>query len=197
MPKYRIISELDSGRNHRKPRGLCLRPDEKRLVTTIEAPDLATAVDRAPRFMADQKSHLYRRIISVEEVHPGVRPSDAQITTALTLSEGDWTDEPMIDPDAYDPDEPIYGDGDFIWTVNDIADALRESGLVPGLHLSLLQGGDGFVDYSMVEVHDDARMIYLSCGSEIKHLTDDRSATGWAGIVAIARALIQLSNDLH
>lgn len=197
MPKYRVISEVDTGAEHREPRGARLRLDEEKVVTVVEARTLPEAALHAYGSIAEEENHVDRRIISVEEIHPGFSYTGVEITHALTRPEGDWTDEPMLDPKDYAEDEKIYGGGDFIYTVDRVATALRESGFVPGLDISLLQGGDGYVDYSMIEVHDDARMIYLSRGCELKNLTDDRSATGWDGVLAIARQLISLSDDLH
>lgn len=196
MPEYRIVSEVDSGPDHRSPRGERLRLDEARLVTVIDAEDFQDAVYRSSFI---EPRHTWRRIVSVEELHPGFSFTDEEITAALTSPAdpfGEVNRAPMVDPADFAADEASYGSGDFIWTVHAVAEALRESGLVPGLHLSLLHSDQG-VDYSMVEVHDDARGTYLSRGSELQRLTDDRAATGWTGVLAIARALIGLSNDLH
>ena len=195
MPKYRIVSESDLTPTHRPARGLDRSFDEKNTVTTIEAIDLVAALQYIRQ--GDATAHEGRRIVSIEEVHPGFTYTDDEITRAITTSEGEWTDEPMVDPDELTIATPVYGDGDFIYIVSDIANALRISGLVPGLDLSLQQNNSGFVDYAMVGIHDDARGIYLSRGCQIKHLTADRAAFGWDGVLAIAHELIALSNDLH
>lgn len=193
MPKYRIISEVDPGPDHREPRGERLRLDEARLVTDVEAGSLAEAAGNA----RDTEPHRERRIVSVEEIHPGFTFSDEQITAGLTSPAGHWTDRPMIDPAEFTDDKVIFGDGDCVWTVHAIAEALRDSGLVPGLHLSLLQNNEGWVDYSMIEIRDDARDLYLSVGAEPRDLTDDGDAAGWNGVLAVARELISISNHLH
>lgn len=195
MPKFRIISESDPTPIHRPSRGLDRPFDDKNIVTTIEALNMVAALQLIRQ--GDAAAHAGRRIVSIEEVHPGLRYTDDEITKAITTSEGEWTDEPMVDPEQLLEATSVYGDGDFIYIVSDIAEALRISGLVPGLHISLLQNGSGFIDYSMVEIHDDARGIYLARGCEIKHLTADRAAFGWDGALAIAHELIALSNDLH
>lgn len=195
MPKFRIVSESDPTPTHRPSRGRDRSIDDKNIVTTIEAIDVVAALQLIRQGGA--AAHAGRRIVSIEEVHPGFTYTDDEITRAITTSEGEWTDEPMVDPEQFDEGAVVYGDGDFIYIVSDIAEALRSSGLVPGLHISLLQNSSGFVDYSMIQIHDDARGIYLSRGCEIKHLTNDRSALGWDGALAIARRLIDLSNDLH
>jgi len=201
MPKYRIISEIDPMAEHRISRGahaaVKTGAPAQRLVTIVGAMDITDAALNLHREMPDYEDHEDRRVISIEEIHPGFTVTDEQITNALTSPEGEWTNEPMVDPEEFSEGQSVYGSGDFIWTVDAVAEALRESGLVPGLHVSLLQNNSGFVDYSMIEIHDDTRMIYLSRGAELKHLTEDRSATGWNGVLAIARALIALSNDLH
>lgn len=192
MPAYRIISELDPGPDHRESRGARLRLDEARRVSVLEATDLTDAVLAVQRVVPEVEEHADRRIISIEEVHPGFSYTDEQIDHALVSTENDW-----VRPEEFTDDEAIYGGGNFLWIVHAVAEALAESGLVPGLSISLLQNSEGFVDYTMVEIRDDARGIYLSQGSEIKRLTADRSATGWPGVLAIARELIALSNELH
>lgn len=191
MPSYRIISEPHPDSDHRTPRGLLLTGPgvagpgvAGRIVTTHEAPTLASALDSPEACEA----HRGRRIISAEEIHPGLVVTDEQIRRAMV--------EGMSFDPYEDDDSPLYGGGDFTDTVADVAEALRDSGLAPGLHLSLLTA-DGCVDYAMVEIYDEVRGIYLARGSELKRLTEDRSAAGLDGLVAIARALINISNDLH
>ena len=199
MPKYRIVSEIDPGSDHREPRGERLRLDEARLVTIVEEHSLLDAALCWEPGREDPESHAERRIVSIEEVHPGFEYTGEQISAALTDPGRNphQGDQPLIDPEDFPDDEPLYASGDFIWTVHQVAEALRDCGLVPGLHISLLQNESGCVDYSMVEVRDDARGIYLARGAELKRLIDDRSATGWNAVLSIAKALIDLSNDLH
>lgn len=203
MPEYRIVSEADPGPDHREPRGARLRLDEAREVTVTEArgiSELLEDIERGFPSAGEARVHQDRRIVSVEEVHPGFSCTDEEITAALADPTRNPNRDglPLVDPEEFeDGSEPLYGGDGFIYVVHDVAEGLRESGLVPGLHVSLLQNASGYVDYSMVEVHDDARATYLSRGAELKHLTDDRSAVGWAGVLAIARELVSLSRDLH
>lgn len=187
MPRYRIVSELDQGAEHREPRGAALRLDEARLVTVVEAESLHDAV-----FLSHvvKPRHTDRRIVSVEEVHPGFAHTDDEIGRALGTPEGSPTDEQLVDPmastgDAYDPD-----------LVAQVVHGLRESGLVPGLNVSVL-ANDPDEPYAMVEVFDDALGTYRSIGVEVRRIADDREATGWDAILSVARGLIALSRDLH
>lgn len=204
MPQYRIISELDDSIEHRNSRGTVLARGEKRIVTTAKASNLTDIMLNIDRNDPDYEEHQDRRIISIEEIHPGYSYTDEQLTAMLTGQS--TTDEMLRQSYALeheileDSDSPCYLSSpgiDFISTVDDVVEALRGFDAVPGLHLSLLQNGEGFVDYTMVEIHDEATGTYRSVGCDIKNLTDDRAASGWDGVLAIARRLIQISNELH
>lgn len=190
MPTFRVISEADPGPGHREPRGVRLR----RLVTLREADSLVEAAAAA----RDDEPHSGRRIISVEEMHPGIFVTDAELTRALSgPPPDDPLGEPLFDPErVHDDRDPLAEQLDFRDLVGEIVYALRESGLVPGLNLSVL---DNELDeyYGMVEVFDEVRGIYLSRGTELRKMTDARDAVGWDGVLAVAREVIGLSNDLH
>lgn len=193
MPKYRIISELDPGTEHRDSRGTRLRLDEQRLVTIVDATSLAeVAVDAR-----DTEPHRERRIISIEETHPsGFSYTNEEIAYAFGFNKP-AAEQPFTDLTRFDDDDsPLYGSAEFTDVVCTVVEGLRESGLVPGLDISVL---DNEMDepYAMVEVFDDARGIYLSRGTEIRRLTDDRDAAGRIGVLAIAQAVVAFSNDLH
>lgn len=193
MPKYRIVSEPSPGAEHREPRGADLCHDKARLVTVIESKDLFWAAQTA--YSSQLSEHLDRRIISIEEIHPGFTFSDEEITRALTRAA--LAGIPLIDPDGFANDTtPFCKSEDFNASVQLVAMALRESGLVPGMDTSVL-ANENDEPYVMVEVHDEARSVYLSRGAEVRRLTDDCEAAGWAGVLAVARALISFSNDLH
>ncbi|MEW1548364.1 hypothetical protein [Streptomyces tsukubensis] len=193
MPTYRVISESDPGAEHRESRGADSSPDGERLVTFIKATNLAAAVAKASAFHASE--HGGRRITCVEEIAAGLFYSDDQIASALigaTLA-----DSKLIDPDDFDDDTtPLCESQKFSDTVQLVAIALRESGLVPGLDTSVLANADD-EPYVMVEIHDKARSVYVSRGAEVRRLTDDHGAVGWAGVLAVARELISFSNELH
>lgn len=183
MPNYRIISEVDTRAEHRLPRGVRPEGDQLRQTTVVQANSLIEAAELGAL------DHERRRIISIEETYPGIVVDDEEITAALTAGE--------IDVDAYAEDtEPLYGRLGFTTLVRDVVEGLRESGLVPGLNISVL---DNEVDepYAMLEIYDDARDAYLSRGTELRRLTDDRDAVGWDGVLAVARAIIAFTDPLH
>ncbi|MFB6724920.1 hypothetical protein ACFCV3_32385 [Kribbella sp. NPDC056345] len=193
MPKYRVISELDPGDECREPRGTRLRLDEARIVTVVQAASLADATADA----ANAESHSERRIVSVEELGPVLAISDEALSRALGNADSSPTGEPLVDPEIFDDSHlPLQRRSEFVTAVQQVVYGLRESGLVPGLEISVL-ANEPDEPYAMIEVHDDARGIFLSRGTEIRKLTDDHSATGWNGVLAVARALIALSNDLQ
>ncbi|WP_433855114.1 hypothetical protein [Streptomyces kronopolitis] len=193
MPKYRIVSEPDPGAEHREPRGADFCRDGERLVTAIKATNLVAAVEKAADVPAGE--HRGRRIVSVEEIHPGFAYSDGEITRALKRAT--LAGIPLIDAGSFEDDTTPFCDSkEFNATVQLVAIALRESGLVLGLDTSVLADEDD-EPYVMVEVHDKARSVYFSRGTEVRRLTDDRDAAGWAGVLAVARELISFSNELH
>src|SRR5699024_728444 len=102
MPKYRIISEIDPMAEHRISRGaraaVKTGAPAQRLVTIVGAMDITDAALNLHREMPDYEDHEDRRVISIEEIHPGFTVTDEQITNALTSPEGEWTNEPMVDP---------------------------------------------------------------------------------------------------
>ncbi|MCM2392674.1 hypothetical protein [Streptomyces albipurpureus] len=193
MPKYRIVSELSPGAEHREPRGADFSRDGDRLVTAIKATNLVAAVAKASEVLVGE--HRGRRIVSVEEIHPGFAYSDEEISRALKRATRAGI--PLIDPGDFEDDTtPFCESEEFNPTVQLVAIALRESGLVLGLDTSVLANEDD-EPYVMVEVHDEARSVYFSRGTDVRRLTDDLEAAGWAGVLAVARALISFSNKLH
>ncbi|MFJ2420201.1 hypothetical protein [Streptomyces brevispora] len=197
MPKYRVVSDPRPEAEYREPRGAGLRHNKARLVTAIEAGNLSAAVAKAADVLVGE--HLGRRIVSVEEMHPGVAFSDEEITRALTrVVPFDDASDPLIDPGEFeDMTSPLVESNMFASIVKLVVHGLRESGLVPGLDISVLLTRPLVDPYAVIEIHDDARDVYLSRGTEVRRLTDDREATGWDGVLAVARELISFSNGLH
>jgi hypothetical protein len=197
MPTYRVVSEIDHHAEHREPRGAWLRLDEARLVSLVDAHDVIDVIRIAFRRLFAEHGIRAVRITSVEETHPGFFFTDDEISRTLCEAGRSPTGEPLIDAEQFEGDtESLYDSAAFVYVVQQVVHGLRESGLVPGLDISVL---DNEIDapYAMIEVHDDARSIYLSRGCEIKHLTGDRGAVGWDGVIAVAREIIAISNDLH
>lgn len=201
MPTFRITSQADTAAAHRLPRGIGAEPSERARISTIEAADLSEAMSISRR----SSDHQNRRIVAVEEIHPGIpMPSDEELTDALTdPARNQQADEPLMEKEEFenDPGQPpqsIYGSGNFVYLVERVSTALRDSGVVPSLYLSLLSNDiSGGYNYSMVEVYDQATAVYHCHGCELDQLTDDRSATGWDGVLAIARGLIMAAQPLH
>ncbi|MEU7320911.1 hypothetical protein AB0465_14090 [Streptomyces griseoviridis] len=135
------------------------------------------------------------RIVSQADMSAAHRKSHEEITRALKRTA--LAGIPLIDPDGFeDGTTPFCNSEDFNATVQLVATALRESGLVPGLDTSVL-ANENDEPYVMVEVHGGARSVYLSRGTEVRRLTDDYEAAGRAGVLGVARELISFSNGLH
>lgn len=189
MPDYRIISEADTRSALRTFRGTRLRDDQQRQMVVVSAGSLLEAAQQAP---------TDRRAISIEELRPGPTYSDEELTAALTSLTSEYSYFVHVDPaDFEDEGSPLVDSGTFLETVRDVAEALRDNELVPGLELSLLADPDFVVDYAMVEIYDDVRGVYLSHGCEVHRLIDDQKAAGWKGVLSIARALLNITSDLH
>ncbi len=131
-------------------------------------------------------------VMEVALTRPPIEATEDQIVQAIK----NWADENNHDLDDLDDFGGYMDDSYYGWCA-DMAAVLRESGIAPDIELSLLTGADsGTIDYSMVELAQWG-LAYRSRGSELKHLTDDRSATGMAGLVAIASSLIDYANSLR
>lgn len=135
------------------------------------------------------------RIVSQLDMSAEHRKPHEEITRALKRAA--LAGIPLIDPDGFeDGTTPFCDSEDFNATVQLVAMALSESGLVPGLDTSVL-ANENDEPCVMVEGHGGARSVYLSRGPEVRRLTDDCEAAGWAGVLAVTRELISFSNDLH
>jgi len=170
----------------RAPWGDASRPTR---ALVLRAASVADALAQASRGLVP----LGHSVVAVEEGSPGLVFADDALTAALS-SAPEHEDLPLMDPEDYAPDGPVYGGGDFLHTVELVADSLRDSGLVPGLTISPVQT-DGYDQYVMVEMHVEGNK-YRATGRELKHLTDDRSAEGWDGVLAIARALLEAASEV-
>lgn len=160
---------------------------------TFVAPTLIDAVREFTKRL--DEAGWNPRIVAVEEVSTWASQdiTDEQIIQALTVDADEFD---RLDPEEFDDETTIYVDTDFEYLAQRVQRSLRTSGLVPGLELSLLHAEGGGVEYTMVEVYDQALKTYRSKGCELKHLTDNRDATGFDGIVAIARALLNTAQEL-
>lgn len=89
-----------------------------------------------------------------------------------------------------------YLDNDFEDTVRKVWSALAQGPLedTHEVHLEY-DNDDGLISYAELTVSLPWKG-HLSAGyTEVRHLTTDREATGLAGLMAIAEALIQLANE--
>lgn len=164
---------------------------------TVKADSVITAVMEAEKSFPGLG--LIPRIVAVEEVsreHLVLNCSDQELTELLTTPVDEY--QPPLDLEDLEDVGELYEDTSrFLSVAQEIVVQLRYAGLVPGLHLSLLGQPEGPIDYTMIEVYDEARRHYVSKGCEIKHLTDDRSAEGWDAVLALTRGLARESISLH
>lgn len=154
---------------------------------TVKANSIIAAVMEAEKSFPDLG--LIPRIVAVEEIcheHLVENLSDQQLTELLTTPVSEY-EQPLIPEDLEDIGELYQDTSHFLSVALQIVEQLRGTGLVPGLHLSLLGQPEGPIDYTMIEIYDEARGHYVSKGCEIKHLTDDRSAKDWDAVLALVR----------
>lgn len=124
------------------------------------------------------------------EIHPGFSYEDNVIGRLLGTHAASPTGEQLVDPfrstgDPHDTD-----------LVAGVVYGLRESGLAPGLNISIL-ANEVDEPYAMGEVFDDVQAIYLCHGIEVRKIATDRNSTSWEAVISVAQGLISLSNDLH
>lgn len=173
--RYRVLTQKKTfAKNGRRPWG------------DRNAPTTATIVTASAMEMAIYQVHEAkpkRKVVSVEEVGPVVWFSDEELTKALLESE-----QPGYE---LRDDQSVYESSDFTYTVQGVITGLCDSGLLTGLSLSLNENDD----YAMIEAYVCDNQ-YRATGVEIKNLTDDHNATGWDGVLAIARAVVRLASDV-
>ena len=185
MPHYRISLQKNiADHTHRDPRST-----ESAYRVIVEADSIDAALIEAAN-----SQHAADRVVAIEELAPAPVITDEDIVQALTVTADEY-DRMVLD--EYEDDGVIYETFYFLDTCQSVARALNSSGLTPGLTLSLVAPHtETGPDYVMVEVFDHATGTYRSHGCDIKHMTADRSAAGKAGILAIARAIIDVAQPL-
>ena len=199
MPKYRIISEPDTTAEIRAHRGALLHEDGDRHRSVHVTDSISELMNDLASGDPHLAEHSMRRITSIEEIGPSLSFTDGQLNAAFAGPDGDFNDdEALIEREDFESDTiPLYYRDDYHQIAERVVYALRASGLVPGLEISLLNNGDGCIDYTMIEVADEAMIgTYRSLGCELKHLSDDRQAIGWDGVLALAHGIVALANDL-
>lgn len=196
MPDYNVIYQAGTPRT---AAGRATRGDESAGVTCMLVKGVSSAMQAI--MTAEQgfpNMGLDPRIVAVEEVC-GTDPLDALDDAALTrvLSDED-TGNPLYPEDYEDHTAALYDDtSNFLSTASQVVNQLSASQVFPGLSLSLLAQPESYIDYTMVEVHDEAMRRYAALGCEIDDLTQDRSAVGWSGVLALARGISQIASRLN
>lgn len=190
MPQYRLIAQttISPEVSVRAARSTVSRADS--IVVDVDAATLAEAVIAfGLRHATDRQPP---RLVSAEEYIPldVAALSDERLARALVEAPN------PIDFDGWAA-EVSYEDVDFESLVDDIADALRDSGLVPGLHFIVHRDSNGAPEYTSVEIHDQATGSYRSVGRASRDLIDDRSLVGRPAILSIARTLITIAATEH
>jgi hypothetical protein len=197
MTKFRVISEpfrLDRFSptipTHRRMRG---DRSVQRKVTVVEADTVFEALSRAVE-LGDHRKHS---ITSIEEMFPveALSVTDEQLTAALRRT-GRFEDPDqcasVLDPDDFEG-ETLYESPNFNDTVESVAEVLGDT-LLPGLYLTVASDMDGAS--GIVEIRDEATGQYRAETSDMRRLIEDRSATGWDGVLSIAKALIAAAGPL-
>lgn len=206
-----IAQSTDVDAPHRALRG---DHEQKSFHTIVIADDLTTAI---ADFAAVQNEPY--RIVTIEE-NSGFVPtsiSDEQLLIAMVeadlLSEFDEDDPGVLSPTApqlrdeedgtawpadesADPLEhgprPLYSGGGFNDTAVDICRALNDAGILPGVFLEVSDEEGGLTLLVVDHTQDANRSIFLK-SSEV---TVDRDASGAAGMLAIARALVEQASRI-
>jgi hypothetical protein len=189
MPEFRITFQSDltaksASRNMRSHEG------HRAETVTLEAEGIADALIElnelhkgGPRATA--------RIVTVEEMFPKgcTNFTDKRLTKALCK---DAPEGLALDRDEFHVDDgALHLTENFEQTVLKIAEALDESGLVPGLSISPIANPEGYTDFAMVEMYDSATGTYRSVGRDSRRLIGDRDLAGWPAVLSVARTLIE------
>ena len=190
MPQFRLISEPPPvGFQLKDNVGRRLRGDTsvRRVVTVVDAPDILAVLQGL--------KHGDHSVTSVEEIIPAISlyVSDEELTELLMQDNDDLHDQEPLHPADYDADEIIAGAADFNTNVERVAAKLGER-FLPGLFLTIVGNLDG--DHALIQVRDEATGIYRTTTADMDDLTHDPEATGWPGILAIARAVIAQAQEL-
>lgn len=185
MPHYRISLQKNiADRTHRDPRST-----ESAYSVIVDADSIGAALIEAAN-----NQQATDRVVAIEELAPTPVVTDEDIVQALTVTADEHD---LMDLDEYEDDGVMYESPYFLDTCQDVAEALRSSGLTPGLTLSLVvPHTETGPDYVTIEVFDQATGTYRADGCQIKHMTTDRSAEGKAGVIAIAHAIIDVAQPL-
>lgn len=185
MPKYAITVQRNVSPDA-PARAVRSASSQDLAVIDVEAANITDALLTLNVRLA-QGTATPPRVVTVEEVL-------VVDTTALTDDRIAHALEHAPVPVSLDDrdDEVIVEAVDFGSVVGDVATALHDAALVPGLTVSILRDENGVFDYAMVEIHDQATGTYRSVGRDPGGLIAERSLTGRAGILSVARTLIEI-----
>lgn len=200
MPKYCIVTQNDlkSSDPHRHVRGANPRQQSEIIVHGTNPINALRAAEHSNALPVIGELHglpIHARVVSIEEISAfdPFSITDEMIDQALLIDSAAGTDGMAMERELYEDNETPMLKSDalaFLSAVREVADRLRESDLVPQLNISLVAAPEEPIDYIMVEIYEPTTARYYSTGCEVRHVTDDRSATGWDEIRAIARGLI-------
>jgi hypothetical protein len=190
MPNYRVISEpyrldrfFQKVPTHRRVRG---DDSVQRTVTIVDAPDLFAALNA----VIELRDHRRPSITSIEEVFPVEALHFSDETIAAALQQGSQSGD-RLDPDDFEGN--LYEGAGFNDTVVSVAEILSDT-LLPGLFLTVAEDMDGA--NAIIQVRDEATGHYRAATADMDRMIQDRSATGWDGILSIARAVIDTAEPL-
>lgn len=157
----------------------------------VDAVSVRSALLKAEIELAREGSQSQTRIIGVEEV---IALDQSELTDDMLTKEllSTYQFDDVSDYDCW----ALNGFVDDLHTlVGEVASGLSECGLVPGLTVSMCQNGEGWVDYLMIEVYDEASGEYRATGIEPEDVAEDTSATGWDVVLTIARGLMNIVSE--
>lgn len=192
MPTYRVVFQglVSSDAPTRASRAA---KDAGTHFFDLDADSVAEAVTRANSLRTPPA--VDARLVSVEELLKldTDQLTDQQIQDALTNGPA------PVDLAAYQGVNLYeqYRVNELPGALDDVVAALRESNLIPGLTVSILRDSDGSHDYNMVEIFDEATGTYRAIGRDGRDLITDRSLTGSAALVDLARTLLEAVAERH
>lgn len=157
----------------------------------INAPDVLAAASQA---MSDSicKDHT---ITLIEEIIPAIAlyVSDQELSDLLMQEETEHHDQEPLHPADWESDQVVFRTEHFNTAVEKVTAKLGES-FLPGLFLTVVNDLDG--DHALIQMRDEATGHYRTKTAPLEDLIQDRDATGWTAILAIASAVIAQAAEL-
>lgn len=134
---------------------------------------------------------ITHEVISVTLSRPQIQPATTEIVIAIDQA---LQDENLSADDfgGYESTDGI----DYLEWVERVAQALRVAELTPDVQLNIITDSEHLIDYTNLSVFGPDN-VYRSIGSESEQLTEDSSAIGMAGLLAIAERIIDKANEIR